>query len=186
MLLLKYLDANAHNGQWFVHEDVDKPRAVPGAADTINSKTTDSPGTVRLFFKVTVTSHVKLHQLTNSADCIYQCDCSRKAIRERGGIYDGYCRTRQPRPTPYALRYINSNPVNQFNDRALGVQLGDTSTCAEGFVVKRRDGLYTYQLAVVVDDIEQGITDIVRGSDLVVPSFCSSLCGSISLKPSLE
>ena len=170
-----YLDANAHNGQWFVRiEDVDKPRAIPGAADTILRQLEDHGLTWHgevIFQSDRDESYQDYINSLTSADCIYQCDCSRKAIRERGGIYDGYCRTRQPRPTPYALRYINSNPVNQFNDRALGVQQGDTSTCAEDFVVKRRDGLYAYQLAVVVDDIEQGITDIVRGSDLVVPSF---------------
>ena len=170
-----YLDAHAHHGHWLVRiEDVDKPRAVPGAADIIlgqleaHGLTWD--GDVIFQSERDEVYQSYIDSLT-SAGFIYQCDCSRKAIRERGGIYDGYCRTRQPRPAPYALRYINSAPVNQFNDRALGVQHGDTNTCAEDFVVKRRDALYAYQLAVVVDDIEQGISDIVRGSDLVVPSF---------------
>lgn len=170
-----YLDAQAHDGQWLVRiEDVDKPRTVTGAADIIlrqlEAHGLSWDGDV-IFQSQRDTSYQSYIDSLSSSGCIYQCDCSRKAIRERGGVYDSHCRNRQPRSAPYALRYINRSPVHQFNDRALGIQQGDAATCAEDFVVKRRDDLYAYQLAVVVDDIEQGITDIVRGSDLVLPSY---------------
>ena len=93
-----YLDAHAHNGQWFVRiEDVDKPRAVPGAADTILRQLEDHGLTWHgevIFQSDRDESYQDYINSLTSADCIYQCDCSRKAIRERGGIYDGYCRTR--------------------------------------------------------------------------------------------
>lgn len=170
-----YLDAQAHQGEWLVRiEDVDKPRAIPGAADTIlaqleaHSLEWDGP----VVYQSTRDSayQYQLEQLQNDQR-LYQCDCSRQAIRARGDHYDGYCRNRQPRSTPYALRFVNNNPIQAFTDRAHGLLTDSSSAVSEDFVLKRRDGLYAYQLAVVADDIEQGITDIVRGSDLITPSF---------------
>ncbi|MCK7459633.1 tRNA glutamyl-Q(34) synthetase GluQRS [Idiomarina aminovorans] len=170
-----YLDAKAHHGKWLVRiEDVDKPRAIAGAADTI-LKQLETHG-LEWDSSVLYQSQRDLvyqHQLTQlqKAQRLYQCDCSRKAIRARSAHYDGYCRNRQPRTSPYALRFVNQNPVHEFNDRAHGIITDHSATVSEDFVLKRRDGLYAYQLAVVVDDIEQGITSIVRGSDLITPSF---------------
>lgn len=170
-----YLDAKAHKGEWLVRiEDVDKPRAVPGAADTIltqlESHGLEWDGPVLYQSQRDSVYQHQLNQLEN-AQRLYQCDCSRRAIRARSDHYDGYCRNRQPRSTPYALRFVNNDPIDTFNDRAHGVLEDHSASVSEDFVLKRRDGLYAYQLAVVVDDIEQGITDIVRGSDLITPSF---------------
>lgn len=170
-----YLDAKAHRGEWLVRiEDVDKPRAVAGAADTILAQLKahglEWDGSV---LYQSQRDHVYQHQLDQleQAQLLYQCDCSRRVIRARNDHYDGFCRNRQPRSSPYALRFVNQSPVNEFNDRAHGILTGHSASVSEDFVLKRRDGLYAYQLAVVVDDIEQGITDIVRGSDLITPSF---------------
>lgn len=170
-----YLDAKAHKGEWLVRiEDVDKPRAVPGAADTILTQLEahglEWDGSVLYQSQRDSVYQHQLNQLEN-AQRLYQCDCSRRAIRARSDHYDGYCRNRQPRSTPYALRFINNNPIDTFNDRAHGLLEDHSASVTEDFVLKRRDGLYAYQLAVVVDDIEQGVTDIVRGSDLITPSF---------------
>lgn len=170
-----YLDARAHNGRWLVRiEDVDKPRAVPSAAKTILTQleahglTWDGP----VLYQSQRDSRYRdqLAQLQQQ-NRIYACDCSRRAIRARGDSYDGYCRHRQPRPTPHALRFINERPVTQFIDRAYGVLQDLSPSVSEDFILKRRDDLYAYQLAVVVDDIDQGVTDIVRGSDLITPSY---------------
>ncbi len=170
-----YLDAKAHEGEWLVRiEDVDKPRAVPGAADTIlNQLETHGlewDGSVLYQSERDLVYQHQLDQL-KQAQLLYQCDCSRRDIRARSDHYDGYCRSRQPRSSPYALRFINQNPVTQFHDRAHGLVNDNSALVSEDFILQRRDGLYAYQLAVVVDDIEQGITDIVRGSDLITPSF---------------
>ncbi|MDV6315561.1 tRNA glutamyl-Q(34) synthetase GluQRS [Idiomarina sp. HP20-50] len=170
-----YLDAKAHHGEWLVRiEDVDKPRAVPGAANTILAQLEahglEWDGPVLFQGQRDLTYQSRLNQL-QEAKLLYQCDCSRQAIRARSSHYDGYCRNRQPRTAPYALRFVNKNPVTEFTDRAHGLVTDNAPSVREDFVLKRRDGLYAYQLAVVVDDIEQGITDIVRGSDLITPSF---------------
>ncbi len=170
-----YLDAKAHQGEWLVRiEDIDKPRAVPGAADTILAQLEahglEWDGAILYQSQRDSAYQHQLEQLEH-AQLLYQCDCSRQAIRARSEHYDGYCRNRQPRSNPYALRFVNNKPVNQFDDRAHGLLADHSASVSEDFVLRRRDGLYAYQLAVVVDDIEQGITDIVRGSDLITPSF---------------
>ncbi|MGM0906801.1 MAG: tRNA glutamyl-Q(34) synthetase GluQRS [Pseudomonadota bacterium] len=170
-----YLDAKAHRGEWLVRiEDVDKPRAIPGAADTIlaqlESHGLEWDGPVLYQSQRDSTYQLQLEQL-QKANLLYQCDCSRRVIRARNDHYDGYCRNRQPRTTPYALRFVNNSPITEFNDRAHGLLSDHSPSVSEDFVLKRRDGLYAYQLAVVVDDIEQGVTHIVRGSDLITPSY---------------
>lgn len=170
-----YLDAKAHRGEWLVRiEDVDKPRAIPGAADTIlaqlDSHGLEWDGSVLYQSQRDSTYQLQLERL-QKAELLYQCDCSRRAIRARNDHYDGYCRNRQPRTPPYALRFVNNAPITEFNDRAHGLLSDHSPSVSEDFVLKRRDDFYAYQLAVVVDDIEQGVTDIVRGSDLITPSY---------------
>lgn len=170
-----YLDAKAHHGEWFVRiEDVDKPRTVAGAADTIlnqlEAHDLQWDGSVLYQSQRDPVYQHQLEQLRETS-LLYQCDCSRRAIRARNDHYDGYCRSRQPRSAPYALRFVNNKPITDFDDRAHGLLTDHSASASEDFVLKRRDGLYAYQLAVVVDDIAQGITDIVRGSDLITPSF---------------
>lgn len=168
-----FLDAKAHSGEWLVRiEDVDKTRAQRGAADLILQQLHDH-GLIWDYPVIQQSQQdaVYQHKLNQLAQQLYQCDCSRKAIRARADCYDGYCRTRQPRSTPHAIRFKNDNPVVDFFDRWHGPVSATTRCVREDFIVRRRDQLYAYQLAVVVDDIEQGITDIVRGSDLLQPSF---------------
>lgn len=168
-----YLDAKAHAGQWLLRiEDVDKPRAVKGADSTImrqlDAHGLGWDGHVEYQSQRDEYYHAALKQLSSK---LYQCDCSRRQIKQRGECYDGYCRSRQPRSSPYATRFTNDQPITEFYDRWYQHVRATNACVTEDFVVRRRDELFAYQLAVVVDDIDQGITDIVRGSDLVQPSF---------------
>lgn len=168
-----YLDAKAHHGQWLVRiEDVDKTRAVDGADEQILEQLI-AHGLAWDESVVYQSQRDNRYQtvLTALAYDIYSCDCSRRQIRARSIGYDGYCRLRQPRPHPNALRFANDHAITSFYDRWHGDVQADSQHVSEDFIVRRRDGLFAYQLAVVVDDIDQGITDIVRGSDLLEPSF---------------
>ncbi|MEX1221573.1 MAG: tRNA glutamyl-Q(34) synthetase GluQRS [Idiomarina sp.] len=170
-----YLDAQVHQGEWLVRmEDVDTPRAVAGA-DTI------------------ILQQLKDHGLHYSGEVIYQsqrsdryaevladltalkktylCSCTRKQIKAAGPYYTGHCRTHGPTPgKATAVRFQNDHPVLMLTDREHGQVQLEPDFAAEDFVLKRRDGLFAYQLAVVVDDIDQGITHLVRGSDLLTAS----------------
>ena len=164
--LASWLDAKHHNGKWLVRiEDIDPPREVAGASDQIlrslhaHGLIADQPLTYqsqRSDFYENALSHLQ----NNGA--IYGCDCSRKRLN--GQAYDGYCRTRQNLvSTPYALRAKVTKPWVDFEER-----ISEPGGQIEGdFIVRRKDQLYAYQLAVTVDDALQGVTHIVRGDDLI-------------------
>ncbi|TVU72095.1 tRNA glutamyl-Q(34) synthetase GluQRS [Cobetia crustatorum] len=180
-----YLDARHHDGEWLVRvEDIDLPRCPSGAADTILRQLeafglewdTDTPDMTR---DVRYQSHrndayaTALEQL--KANCaVYPCDCSRKQWRGFS-LYPGWCRTRSTPPCGAhawrldiraAEQWGGNAAVAGWEDRLQGhVQL-DLATLGD-VVLKRRDSLWAYQLAVVVDDADQGITDVVRGLDLL-------------------
>jgi glutamyl-Q tRNA(Asp) synthetase len=98
---------------------------------------------------------------------LFACTCSRQQIQADGGIYDGRCRLRKLPHAGAALRVRVDDTVITFDDRIQGSQSQSLERDCGDFVLLRKDGLFAYQLAVVVDDAEQGITDIVRGSDLL-------------------
>ncbi|EKE87454.1 tRNA glutamyl-Q(34) synthetase GluQRS [Idiomarina xiamenensis] len=169
-----YLDAKAHAGRWLVRiEDVDKPRAQDAAADTILMQLEQHglhwDGEV---IKQSQRDDLYQHYLQrlHTAGLTYRCDCSRRQIKANGLYYSGYCRHRSNVSEPYAIRFCNDQAELHFTDRYQGRVDLEPAFAREDFVLKRRDQLYAYQLAVVVDDIEQGVTDIVRGSDLLLPS----------------
>jgi glutamyl-Q tRNA(Asp) synthetase len=159
-----YIDARAHGGEWLVRmEDVDEPRTMPGAADNILQTLHDFgllwDGDVVYQSRRKPLYEAALAQL-RSAGHAYGCGCTRREIADsvpglKPGAeapYPGTCRNGPP-----AGRIARSWRVRVEEDLAHSV--GD-------FIVKRADGLFAYQLAVVVDDEDQGITDIVRGADL--------------------
>src|SRR5690606_33163771 len=110
-------------------------------------------------------------------DLIYACNCTRTRLAPLRGRYDGHCRRHPPSATEHcALRlkvsdlpeeFWHLNGRIEFRDRICGVQNEDIEKVSGDFVIHRKDGLFAYQLAVVVDDIDQGVTDIVRGDDLL-------------------
>lgn len=170
--LASYLAAKTVNGQWLVRiEDIDTPRVVKNA-DTHILTALEHFG---LHWDGEVVYQSQRHDLyqqvlsTLTAD-LYACDCTRKQIKAAGGLYQGHCRELNHPLNLGALRLKQHYPTAQFNDLIQGVVNVPNALAEEDYIVKRRDGLYAYQLVVVVDDIEQGITDVVRGADLLEPT----------------
>jgi glutamyl-Q tRNA(Asp) synthetase len=169
--LASYLDARAVGGQWLVRmEDIDTPRTMPGAAASILSCLEvyglhwDGPV---LYQSARLPAYRQaLEQLARDGH-VFGCACTRRDLGE-SGLYPGTCRGGLPEGVPpraWRLR-VDSQPV-EFLDRLYGPRRELlTETCGD-FVLLRADGIFAYQLAVVVDDAFQGITDVVRGSDLL-------------------
>lgn len=171
-----YLDAKAHQGRWLLRiDDVDKPRAVAGAADTIlqqlDAHGLHWDGEVLYQSQRDARYRAVIQQLTEQG-LTYPCVCRRKRLQTLSDGYDRYCLKHPPSSSEaHAIRFFNQQAVIEWQDRRLGPQLSTSAKDAEDFVLRRRDGLYAYQLAVVVDDIDSGVTDIVRGEDLCIPTF---------------
>ncbi len=173
-----YLDAKRNHGTWLVRmEDLDAPRCIPGAADDI-LRTLDAFGLhsdepVLYQSQRTAAYDAALQQLRTSG-AAYPCSCTRKEIADsalngiEGPVYPGTCRHGIPAGrTARAWRVRTNNDAIGFNDGLQGFQSQHLERQIGDFVVKRADGLFAYQLAVVVDDAFQGITHIVRGADLL-------------------
>jgi glutamyl-Q tRNA(Asp) synthetase len=181
--MASYLDARVHHGQWLVRiEDVDGDRNVAGADDHILASLQRCgmawDGDVTWQSQRTALYQDALRQL---GDLVYPCGCSRREIADsqlsltgrqaQALIYPGTCRHGlAPGKTARALRLkVPQEPhcVLAFDDRWAGHVRQDLTDDVGDFVIKRADGFWAYQLAVVVDDGAQGITDIVRGADLL-------------------
>ena len=173
-----YLEARKQKGEWLVRmEDVDELRNLTGAADnillTLDNYGFEWDGEV-LYQTQRKQAYVEaLHQLTEQ-DLIYRCICSRKDLREQapqgeyGLIYPGTCEHLQNSlHSEHALRVKTHNDRIAFTDSILGLYSQQLKNDIGDFIIRRRDGLFAYQLAVVVDDAFQNITDIVRGYDLL-------------------
>lgn len=170
--LASYLDARANHGRWLLRmEDLDPPREPPGASDTILRQL----DALRLHWDGEVLYQSQRHGAYQEAlaslesmDHIFYCRCSRKRLRELHAVYDGHCRLRrEPVAVKTAVRLQVAPLSLGFDDRIQGWFQQQLDTEVGDFVIKRKDGLFAYQLAVVVDDAFQKITDIVRGYDLL-------------------
>ena len=170
--LASYLDCRQQHGTWLVRiEDLDPPREIAGASDAIlrclENFGFDWDGEVIYQSQRHQLYQDTLQQLLNSGQAYY-CNCSRQQLRMRSNshLYDGYCRSHPPATKENcAIRCQQTAPgLPTYTDRIQGIQ---STTCPEDFVLFRRDGFYAYQLAVVLDDAAQGITHVVRGSDLL-------------------
>ncbi|RUO69751.1 tRNA glutamyl-Q(34) synthetase GluQRS [Pseudidiomarina sediminum] len=169
-----YLDAKAHHGRWLVRiEDVDKPRAVAHADTTIlrqlEAHGLHWDGDILYQSQRDPIYQAAIETLTARGLCYY-CTCTRKQIKARGAHYTGYCRDKHRSSEGAAIRFRNDRAVTAFQDAWQGEVHIPAEFAHEDFVLFRRDQLYTYQLAVVMDDIAQGVTDIVRGADLLTAS----------------
>jgi len=181
--MASYLDARAHEGQWLLRiEDIDEARTVSGAAHDIEAALHTFG--MRWDGPVLIQSQRKQHY-RNACDRlgahVYACGCSRKEIADSrlgvaadgAAIYPGTCRNGlAPGKIARALRVRVPDRGQDgeeigFKDRWLGWQSQHLASEAGDFVLKRADGFWAYQLAVVVDDAEQGVTHIVRGADLL-------------------
>ncbi len=169
--LASYLDARSAQGQWLLRmEDLDPAREPPEAAAQILSALEafglhwDGPV---LYQSERLEAYADALADLQARGLIYTCDCSRLQIQAMGGIYDGRCRLRQLQPNAGALRVMVPNETLGFLDSIQGPQQQNLLHECGDFVLRRKDGLFAYQLAVVVDDAFQNITHIVRGSDLL-------------------
>lgn len=179
--LASYLDARAHHGAWLVRiEDIDEGRSVPGAAEGILALLArlgmHADGEV-------VWQSRRKHLYQAAAERIaahtYPCGCNRREIADSrlgvapdgAAIYPGTCRYGLAEGRSMrSLRLRVPEPghdVIGFHDRFAGEVIQRLNAESGDFVLKRADGFWAYQLAVVVDDAEQGVTDVVRGADLL-------------------
>jgi glutamyl-Q tRNA(Asp) synthetase len=163
-----WLDARAAGGHWLVRmEDLDRPRVVPGAAETILATlarfglVSDEPV---LWQSARGPAYSAALRTLADQGLAYRCRCSRSEVP---GIYPGTCRDLgiQDADSAWRLRMDEAAPVT-FEDRLQGHMACSAATLGDP-VLFRRDGLAAYQLAVVVDDAHQRITDVVRGADLL-------------------
>lgn len=169
-----YLQARAQHGQWRVRiEDIDPPREVPGAANRILQQL-EQHG---LEWDGDVLCQSARHQAYRDAlawleehQRSYYCTCTRSRIQQLGGLYDRHCRDLHLGAENAAIRLRVDHPVSQFQDALRGEIVANAGMAGEDFIIHRRDGLFAYNLAVVVDDHFQGITDVVRGADLIDPT----------------
>lgn len=169
--LASYLDARSVGGRWLMRmEDLDPPREEPGAQAAI-LKALESYGfewdgeVVRQSDRHDAYAEV-LNRLFNHG-LAYACTCSRKTLAPYHGIYPGLCRNAGHDTKNAAIRLRVPELEYHFIDRVQGEYRQHLGRDVGDFVIRRRDGLYAYQLAVVLDDAWQGITDIVRGADLL-------------------
>ena len=169
--LASYLDARSVGGRWLMRmEDLDPPREEPGAQAAI-LKALESYGfewdgeMVRQSDRHDAYAEV-LNRLFNQG-LAYACTCSRKQLEPYHGIYPGFCRNAGHDTKDAAIRLRVPELEYHFIDRVQGEYRQHLGREVGDFVIRRRDGLYAYQLAVVLDDAWQGITDIVRGADLL-------------------
>ena len=169
-----YLQAKSQQGIWQLRiDDLDPPREVAGAAQdilhTLRAYGLHWDGEVIYQSRRYPAYEQILTQLTEQNLC-YACACTRKIIRQQGGIYQGKCRNKHLDYNGNALR-LNvqklAAPITHFYDQLQGDVFLNNDEANEDFIIKRKDGLYAYNLAVVIDDINQGITEIVRGADLL-------------------
>lgn len=175
-----YCDAKAAQGKWLVRiEDLDKPREVKGAAqsilDTLVAYGFQWDGEIVYQSQQTALYEHAFNQL-KSKGLVYSCTCSRKEIADsssqhgiEGVIYPGTCLKQAIKPNaPIAWRVKTQCFIGEFKDVIQGKLSQDLSNEIGDFVIKRADGLFAYQLAVVVDDALQGVTHVVRGADLLL------------------
>ena len=186
-----WLDARKNGGKWLLRiEDLDTPRCVPGADLQIQEQLLACGLTwdEELTYQSQRQGHYqKALERLNELKLLYPCTCSRQAIantlanlgiktpRNQETVYPGACRPNELNTnsldlanTSNAWRLALPQDCHiEFEDLALGHQAQDLNTEVGDFVLRRNDGIFTYQLAVVVDDALQGITHIVRGADLL-------------------
>jgi|SRR5690349_2709705 len=167
-----YLDARSAGARWLVRmEDLDTPRVVPGCADEmlrmLETFGFEWDGDVLYQSTRRDAYREALAELT-TAGRTFHCSCSRKdlaGLDEESG-YPGTCRSGPTRSGPTSVRFRVSDAPIHFDDLFQGTQVFDLASCGD-VVIQRRDGLASYQLAVVVDDAFQKVTRVVRGADLL-------------------
>lgn len=180
-----YLEARKNNGQWLLRmEDVDELRNIKGAADDI-LRSLEAFGfewdETLLYQTQRKEAYAEALLSLENQQLIYPCTCSRKNLRAQaesgliktgklGYIYPGNCINNQfakRKAEDYSIRIKTPDSEFGFTDDLLGHQTQNLKADLGDFIIRRRDGLFAYQLAVIVDDAFQNITHVVRGADLL-------------------
>ena len=194
--LASWLDARASAGRWLLRiEDVDTPRTVPGAAECIMAQLRalglDWDGEI-MWQSRRGDAYQAAFDALAARGLIYGCGCTRREIADsalRGQTapgadgerpYPGTCRHGlPPGREARAWRLRMPDGVERFEDRWLGPQEQDVARAVGDIALRRADGLWAYQLAVVVDDAAQGVTDVVRGADLLSSTARQRMLGRL-------
>ena len=181
--LASWLDARAHGGRWWLRiEDVDAPRTVAGAADSIIATLSRLglvwDGEIMVQSRRQAAYRAAFDRLV-ATGAVYPCACTRREIADSVGnlrettfgrelVYPGSCRAGLAAgKVARAWRLRVPDAVLEFDDALAGAQRQNLAREVGDFVLLRADGLWAYQLAVVVDDAAQGVTHVVRGADLI-------------------
>jgi glutamyl-Q tRNA(Asp) synthetase len=169
--LASFLDARANHGLWLLRmEDLDPGREPPQAAgqilEALEAFGLQWDGQV-LYQSSRLAAYRDALQRLQQEGYIYACDCTRQQIQAMGGVYDNRCRNRTDMPQDCALRVRVADRTIHFEDQIQGATQQHLMRECGDFVLLRKDGLFAYQLAVVVDDAFQNISSVVRGSDLL-------------------
>ena len=167
-----YVDAKSKNGIWVLRmEDLDPPREPPGTADLILDQLSTLgirwDGEV-LYQSSRISAYREILKKLSKEELCYPCSCTRLQIKAMGSVYNGSCRNRTiPLHKKFAIRVKTFNDLIGFNDKIHGHHQQNVRKEVGDFIVLRKDNLFAYQLAVVVDDSYQKITDVIRGYDLI-------------------
>jgi glutamyl-Q tRNA(Asp) synthetase len=173
-----YLEAKSHNGEWLVRiENLDKPREIPASSHEI-LRALEILGMEWdhevVYQDQRKDSYENVLTKLNQCGLTYSCTCTRKEISDSsitgisGQIYAGTCRNNvQNKDSPGAVRIKTNNHIIDFKDSLYGLISQRLESEVGDFILRRSDGIYAYQLAVVADDATQGITNVVRGADLL-------------------
>ncbi|WP_312961737.1 tRNA glutamyl-Q(34) synthetase GluQRS [Stutzerimonas nitrititolerans] len=169
--LASYLDARAVGGRWLLRmEDLDPPREMPGAqaaiVESLQRFGFEWDGEMQRQSDRHDAYEEVIERLLR-AGLAYPCVCSRKQLEAHPGAYPGFCRDANQLTEDAAIRLRVPNLEYGFTDRVQGDYRQHLGRDVGDFVIRRRDGLFAYQLAVVLDDAWQGVTDVVRGADLL-------------------
>lgn len=184
-----YCDTKANHGKWLVRiEDTDIPRIYPNSETHILSCIDAfqfEPDAEIIFQKDRLAIYEQVLDQLKQQHAIYACQCTRKMLGSNH-IYAGTCRDLNLDFAEQAIRLKVDDLLICFEDRLQGRQCSNLKDDLGDFVLKRRDGIISYQLAVVVDDYLQGITHVVRGADLLDNTARQIWLGSILNYPSLS
>jgi glutamyl-Q tRNA(Asp) synthetase len=167
-----WLVARHVGGEWLVRvEDIDPPREVPGSAASILA-TLEAFGLVpdapAAFQSQRDALYEAAFETLRAGDRIFPCWCSRTDLAAHGGLHrDGHCVAPPDPSRPPAWRLRTNDVSVAWTDALQGAQAENLRDVAGDFVVRRVEGFWSYQLACVVDDADQGITQVVRGADLL-------------------
>lgn len=166
-----FLEARSAGGTWLLRvEDIDPPREVPGSADRIIrdlERLGMRPDGPVLYQSNRLDAYEEAMNRLFDDGLAYRCACTRRDLPATG-IYPGTCRNGiEPGKEPRSVRFRVGQEACTFTDKLQG-EISDSPADISGdFIIRRADGLFAYQLAVVVDDHYQGITQVVRGADLL-------------------